>query len=140
MLVAKMRLKYSDRGTVLLSVVSIKSSSIQSGYYLKQDGGYYIEDATQKNLYQWMGQGAADLGLEGTINEVDHARVFNGVLPGGIEVGKRNVDGTLNGRPGYDLTFSMNKDISLIICCTNNKELKEYFLEAHINAVKTAMG
>ncbi len=135
-----MRLKYSDRGTVLLSIVSIKSSSIQSGYYLKQDGGYYIEDAAQKNLYQWMGQGAADLGLEGTINEVDHARVFNGVLPGGIEVGKRNADGTLNGRPGYDLTFSMNKDISLIICCTNNKELKEYFLEAHINAVKTAMG
>ena len=124
----------------MLSIVGIKSSSIESGYYLKQDGGYYIEDTTQKGLYQWMGKGAEKLGLKDAIDEKDHGKVFNGLLPGGIEVGKRNADGTLNGRPGYDLTFSMNKDISLIICCSNDKDLKDYFLEAHINAVKTAMG
>lgn len=54
-------------------------------------------------------------------------------------MGKRNQDGTLAGRPGYDLTFSMNKELSLIVCCTQDKSLRDYFLNAHINAVKTAM-
>ncbi len=123
----------------MLSIVPIKKSSIETGYYLKQDGNYYIEDVNEKELYQWMGKGAERLGLVGAIDAKDHADVYNGVLPGNIVVGKRNKDGTLAGRPGYDLTFSMNKELSLIVCCTEDKSLKDYFLNAHINAVKTAM-
>ncbi len=123
----------------MLSIVPIKKSSIETGYYLKQDGNYYIEDVNEKELYQWMGKGAERLGLVGAIDPKDHADVYNGVLPGNIVVGKRNQDGTLAGRPGYDLTFSMNKELSLIVCCTEDKLLKDYFLNAHINAVKTAM-
>ncbi len=123
----------------MLSIVPIKKSSIQTGYYLKQDGNYYIEDVNEKELYQWMGKGAERLGLVGAIDAKDHTDVYNGVLPGNIVVGKRNQDGTLAGRPGYDLTFSMNKELSLIVCCSEDKPLKDYFLNAHINAVKTAM-
>jgi len=123
----------------MLTVVGIKSSSIQNGYYFKQDGGYYIEELVKNGLYQWFGKAAEKLGLQGSIEIQDHIKVFNGILPGGIEVGKRNPDGILNGRPGYDLTFSMNKDLSLIICCSKNKELRQYFLDAHVKSVKIAM-
>ncbi len=123
----------------MLSVVSIKKASIDDGYYLKQDGDYYIEGGNDKQLYQWVGKGARVLGLVGDVTLKDHTNVFNGILPGNIVVGKRNPDGSLAGRPGYDLTFSMNKDISLIICCTKDKALKDYFLNAHISAVKTVM-
>lgn len=123
----------------MLSVVPIKQSSISSSYYLKQDGGYYIEDEKNKDLYQWFGKGANELGLNGTINNRDHTQVYSGRLPNGEIVGKQMPDGSIKGRPGYDLTFSMNKDLSLIICASNDKNLSNYFLNAHINAVKTTL-
>ena len=123
----------------MLTAVSIKPSSIQTGYYLKQDGGYYIEETSQKSCYQWWGKGAKQLGLEGGIDAKAYGRVFNGLLPGDIVVGKRQADGSLKGRPGYDLTFSVNKDISLMICCSQDKALADYFLNAHIHAVKVAL-
>lgn len=123
----------------MLSVVPIKSSSVSSNYYLKQDGGYYIEDSKNTELYQWFGKGAYELGLNGAIENAVHTNVYSGLLPNGEIVGKQMPDGSLKGRPGYDLTFSMNKDISLIICASNDKTLSNYFLNAHINAVKTAL-
>ena len=98
----------------MLSVVPIKQSSVSSNYYLKQDGGYYIEHGKNEELYQWFGKGAFDLGLSGAINNADHSKVYSGRLPNGAIVGKPMPDGSIKGRPGYDLTFSMNKDISLI--------------------------
>src|SRR3989338_1542428 len=123
----------------MLSVVPIKQSSIASSYYLKQDGGYYIEDGNNKDLYQWFGKGANDLGLVNIVSNHDYHNVYSGRLPNGVIIGKLMSDGSLRGRPGYDLTFSMNKDISLIICASNDKNLSDYFLKAHINAVKTAL-
>lgn len=123
----------------MLSVVPIKSSSIQTGYYLKEEGNYHIENAKEKELYQWMGKGAEKQGLVGAVTKEQYFRVFSGVLPSGEMLGRRNKEGELLGRAGYDLTFSLNKDISLIICCSKDKELSNYFLEAHKEAVKTAM-
>lgn len=123
----------------MLSVVPIKSSSVSSNYYLKQDGGYYIEDSKNTELYQWFGKGANELGLDGAIDNVVHTNVYSGRLPNGEVIGKQMPDGSLKGRPGYDLTFSLNKDLSLIICASNDKALSNYFLSAHINAVKTAL-
>lgn len=123
----------------MLSVVPIKSSSISSGYYLKQDGNYYIENQKDKELYQWFGKGAKELGLEGAIDLKDYENVYSGKLPNGDMIGKKMPDGSIKGRPGYDLTFSMNKDLSLIICATADKALSDYFLKAHIDAVKTVM-
>jgi len=123
----------------MLSVVAIKASSVSSKYYLKQDGNYYIENKNDAELYQWFGNGAEKLGLVGEINAEDHVKVYSGKLPNGVEVGKKVSDGSIKGRPGYDLTFSMNKDLSLIICCSKNKELSNFFLKAHNDAVKTVL-
>lgn len=124
----------------MLSREFIRKEAVKSGYYLKEDSGYYTEEGIQKTLYQWIGKGAKEQGLHGAINEAVFKRVFNGVLPSGDTIGRRDEDGNLTtGRNGYDLTFTMNKEISLIICCTKDKSLREYFLESHINAVKTAM-
>src|SRR3990167_11125372 len=123
----------------MLSVVPIKSSSISAGYYLKQDGNYYIDDKKQSDLYEWFGKGAKALGLNGAVDLKDHEKIYSGQLPNGEIIGRKMPDGSIKGRPGYDLTFSMNKDISLIICCSKDKALSDYFLNAHINAVKTVL-
>src|SRR3989338_4106559 len=123
----------------MLTVVPIKSSSVSKGYYLQQDGGYYIENQEDKTLYQWYGEGADKLGLNDSIDLKVHTEVFSGNLPNGVQIGKRSADGVYQGRPGYDLTFSLNKDLSLIICCSENKALSDYFLQAHISSVKTAL-
>src|SRR3990167_31639 len=123
----------------MLSVVPIKSSSISAGYYLKQDGNYYIDDKKQSDLYEWFGKGAKALGLNGAVDLKDHEKIYSGVLPNGEIIGRKMPDGSIKGRPGYDLTFSMNKDISLNICCSKDKALSDYFLNAHINAVKTVL-
>lgn len=126
-------------GLFVLSVVPIKQSSISTNYYLKQDGGYYIEDEKNKDLYQWFGKGAEILALTGAINHETHSKIYAGQLPNGVLIGKQMPDGSIKGRPGYDLTFSINKDLSLIICASNDKNLSDYFLKAHISAAKTAL-
>ena len=124
----------------MLSIVGIKTSSISNNYYLKQDGNYYIQNKDNKDLYTWFGKGAGALGLTGAIDIKEHSKTFSGELPDGTKIGKRDPDGTFTGRPGYDLTFSANKDISLIICCTENTELKDNLIHLHHAAVKEAMG
>lgn len=113
----------------MLSVVAIKQSNISKGYYLEQDGGYYIEDKANSDLYEWYGKGAAKLGLNGEVSLDDYKSIYSGKLPNGVSIGKKMPDGSIKGRPGYDLTFSMNKDLSLIICCSEDKELSDYFYQ-----------
>lgn len=123
----------------MLSVTPIKSSTVSSGYYLKQDGNYYMDDKGDKDLYTWFGKGAENLGLEGQATLADHQKTFFGELPDGTKIGMRDEQGNFTGRPGYDLTFSANKDISLIICCTDDNKLKNELLDLHTNAVKEAL-
>lgn len=123
----------------MLSVVPIKSSSVKANYYLKQDGGYYIEKSNNGDLYQWFGKGSEKLGLKGEVTTEQFLKIFSGELPNGQFVGKESDDGKISGRPGYDLTFSMTKDLSLIISCTDNSQLRDFLLNSHFAAVRTAM-
>ena len=102
------------------SIASVKSASGAANYFAKDDfasGEYYTgEQAGDVSL--WGGEGARDLGLSGEVTKDAFAKVLNGELPSGERVAQ--VD---NRRPGYDLTFSMPKSLSLMALVGGDKRI-----------------
>ncbi len=109
----------------MLSIYTLKSASEASSYY--QQGDYSTAlGATERS--EWFGTGAELLGLKGP---VDHA-VFKKLLEGELPNGKM-MNQTKNGnhhRPGYDLTFSAPKSVSILGLVAGNEAVLEAFREA----------
>jgi conjugative relaxase-like TrwC/TraI family protein len=111
----------------MLSICTLKSSSQASQYY--QSENYYSQDG-EAGYSQWLGKGSEKLGLEGPVKEQD----FKNLLDGHSQTGNKLIQGT-NGkahRPGYDLTFSAPKSVSILGIVGNDKGV----MDAHRNAVK----
>ena len=110
---------------MVATVRNLTSSSATSEYF-RQDGGYYLRDgedaadlrakrAEHRNASAWHGQGAAALELQPG-NPVG-ARAFERLLQGHVigtrlRLGRRR-DGQHQHRPGFDITFSAPKSVSL---------------------------
>lgn len=111
----------------MLSICTLKSSSQASQYY--QSENYYSQDG-EAGYSQWLGKGSEKLGLEGPVNEQD----FKNLLDGHNQTGNKLIQGTngKNHRPGYDLTFSAPKSVSILGIVGDDKRV----MEAHRNAVK----
>ncbi len=111
----------------MLSVVTLKSASVAASYYETKD--YYTKGEQQANT-KWYGLGAKALGLEGAVDFVVFKKILEGKLPGGIEMHKGyNSNGEPKHRPGYDLTFSAAKSVSILAF----KDAR--IIEAHNRAV-----
>ncbi len=102
------------------SIASVKSASGAANYFAKDDfvsGDYYTnEQAGDASL--WGGEGARDLGLSGDVTKEAFAKILNGELPSGETVAQVE-----NRRPGYDLTFSMPKSLSLMAYVAGDKRI-----------------
>ena len=110
---------------MVATVRNLTSSSATSEYF-RQDGGYYLrkgEDAADlrakriehRNASAWHGKGAAALGLHP--GKPVGARAFERLLQGHVigaklRLGRRR-DGGRQHRPGFDITFSAPKSVSL---------------------------
>ena len=110
---------------MVATVRNLTSSSATSEYF-RQDGGYYLadgEDAADlrakrlehRNASTWHGQGAVTLGLHP--GKPVGARAFEKLLQGHvigttIRLGRLR-DGQHEHRPGFDITFSAPKSVSL---------------------------
>ena len=110
---------------MVATVRNLTSSSATSEYF-RQDGGYYLrkgEDAADlrakrtehRNASTWHGQGAVALGLHP--GEPVGARAFERLLQGQVigtrlRLGRLR-DGQYEHRPGFDITFSAPKSVSL---------------------------
>ena len=110
---------------MVATVRNLTSSSATSEYF-RQDGGYYLrkdEDAADlrakraehRNASAWHGQGAAALGLHP--GKPVGARAFEELLQGHVigtrlRLGRLR-DGQHQHRPGFDITFSAPKSVSL---------------------------
>lgn len=95
----------------MLSTKVIKNVEQAAHYFLGQEN-YYTEGITQE-YSQWWGKGAAALGLSGSVNSKQFTALLQGHLPGGQQLGKK-VDGEIIHRPGFDLTFSVPKSVSIL--------------------------
>lgn len=105
----------------MLSTESIKNVGQAAHYFLEQDN-YYLEDAEGKERSEWWGEGAKLLGLSGKINERIFTDLLSGRLPNDQQLGIK-VDGELKHRPGFDLTFSVPKSVSIVALLGGDKRI-----------------
>ncbi|QYC12407.1 MobF family relaxase [Brevundimonas nasdae] len=116
----------------MLSISSIKSAGGAANYYGKDD--YYVTGEADSPGLTWGGKGSETAGLSGLSSPEQFRSVLNGSHPAfnDGEVGKVND----RHRPGWDLTFSAPKTVSVMALVGGDRRL----LEAHREAVKDAMG
>ncbi|EGM8517089.1 conjugative relaxase, partial [Escherichia coli] len=79
-------------------------------------------------------QGAEQLGLQGSVDKDVFTRLLEGRLPDGADL-SRMQDGSNKHRPGYDLTFSAPKSVSMMAMLGGDKRL----IDAHNQAVDFAV-
>ena len=138
---------------MVATVRNLTSSSATSEYF-RQDGGYYLGDgedaadlrakrAEHRNASAWHGQGAAALGLHPG-NPVG-ARAFEKLLQGHVigtqhRLGRLR-DGQHEHRPGFDITFSAPKSVSLaaLLPTQENPHGDRAVISAHNAAVRETL-
>lgn len=114
---------------MVASVSALTSAAQASSYYEADD--YYAEGGLSPS--EWHGKGAEALGLSG---EVDRDR-FRGLLDGKVADQQLGAvrDGELAHRPGWDVTLSAPKSVSIMAEVAGDRRL----IAAHGQAVKTAL-
>ncbi|HCR0222276.1 TPA: conjugative transfer relaxase/helicase TraI [Klebsiella aerogenes] len=114
----------------MLSFSQVKSAGSAGNYYTEKDN-YYVTGSMEE---RWQGKGAEALGLEGKVNKQVFTELLQGKLPDGSDL-TRMQDGVNKHRPGYDLTFSAPKSVSMLAMLGGDKRL----IDAHNRAVTVAL-
>ena len=98
----------------------MKSASGAAKYFTKDDyvAGDYYTDEKAGDVSLWGGEGAATAGLTGAVSQEAFAKALHGELPSGEKVDQRE-----GRRPGYDLTFSAPKSVSLMAYVAGDKRI-----------------
>lgn len=110
----------------------------QQQYYLdavaKGAEDYYTNSGEAPGA--WVGAAAAELGLGGTVHDVDLHAVLSGLHPQTL-VGLVRANQKV---PGFDLTFSAPKSVSLLWALTPDRDVARVVMAAHDTAVRAAVG
>lgn len=93
----------------MMSIGAVKSAGSAGNYYTDKDNYYVLGSLDER----WQGKGAQALGLEGRVDKQVFTDLLKGKLPGGSDL-SRMQDGVNRHRPGYDLTFSAPKSLSVM--------------------------
>lgn len=114
-----------------------KMSAGQQEYYLSlATGQYYTQSGEPPG--QWLGAGAAQLGICGLVSGDDLRNLFAGKAPDG----SHDLIQRPNNRPhcpGWDLTFSAPKSVS-VVWSHGEPSVREEIQTAHFEAVCAATG
>ncbi|MEX3557012.1 MAG: conjugative transfer relaxase/helicase TraI [Burkholderia sp.] len=113
-----------------MSIGQVGPAGKAGDYYTHQDNYYVLGSMDER----WVGQGAEALGLTGKVDVKDFVAVLEGKLPDGSDL-TRMVGNENKHRPGYDLTFSAPKGISVLAMLGGDKRL----IAAHNHAVEVAV-
>lgn len=114
----------------MMSIAQVRSAGSAGNYYTDKDNYYVLGSMGER----WAGQGAEQLGLQGSVDKDVFTRLLEGRLPDGAGL-SRMQDGRNRHRPGYDLTFSAPKSVSMMAMLGGDKRL----IEAHNQAVDFAV-
>ncbi|WP_199257246.1 MobF family relaxase, partial [Pantoea sp. BAV 3049] len=114
----------------MLSVSTVKSAGGAGNYYTAEDNYYFLGEQST----EWYGTGAESLGLEGPVDKAMFTDVLEGKLPDGTDL-SRMENGVNKHRPGYDLTFSAPKSVSVLALVCGD----EFLIEAHNRAVQKTL-
>ena len=120
----------------MLSIGAL-SSAAQGASYYERDGYYAKDDAEHRAASGWSGKGAEELGLKGPVDAGTFRQVLEGRVPDGSDtrLGRRGRDGSIEHRPGRDLTFSAPKSVSIAALVGGDRRI----VEAHDRAVAAAL-
>lgn len=116
----------------MLSTSVVKNVSEAGHYYAATDNYYTLEEGVEQS--EWFGKGSTKMNLEGRVESSQFTALLRGELSNGEIIGKKVNDKILH-RPGWDLTFSAPKSVSIMALIAGDRRL----IEAHRNAVKTAL-
>ena len=102
------------------SIASVKSASGAGKYFTNDDfvSGDYYTDEKAGDVSLWGGEGARDAGLPGAVGRDAFTKILSGELPSGMKVDDRE-----GRRPGFDLTFSASKSVSVMAYVTGDKRI-----------------
>jgi conjugative relaxase-like TrwC/TraI family protein len=115
---------------MVASVSALTSAGQAASYYEADD--YYAEGGFAPS--EWFGETAAALGLSGEVDRTQFAEMLEGRVAG-QQLGTSR-DGKVEHRPGWDITFSAPKSVSIMAEVAGDKRL----IAAHAAAVKAALG
>lgn len=115
----------------MISVNPITSPAQAASYYRRDD--YYTRN--QESPSAWHGRGAEALGLAGPVDQKAFTDLLDGRLADGTTLGRINADGQREHKPGYDLTLSAPKSVSVAALVGGDDRL----IKAHEQAVKTTL-
>ena len=115
---------------MVASVAALSSAGQAASYYEADD--YYSEGGAAPSA--WEGEGAKALGLTGEVDRAVFRKGLEGELPNGEALGTMR-DGTRQHRPGWDMTFSAPKSVSIMAEVAGDRRL----VAAHDKAVRTAL-
>ena len=79
-----------------------------AGYYMAKDTYYFLGSMEAS----WMGKAAELLGLEGPVDAKTFDDALAGFFPQGVDLSRMSGGQNIH-RPGYDLTLSAPKSISV---------------------------
>ena len=108
----------------------------------EQTLGYFLHeylarnDSSHRSANRWHGAGAESLGLGQRVGKRKFISILSGHVPGTeIKLG-RIIDGTREHRPGWDMTFSAPKSVSLEALYRGRRAV----MHAHDEAVRATLG
>lgn len=114
----------------MVATVSALSSASQAASYYEADD-YYAEGGLAPS--EWFGKGADHLGLSGEVDR-DQFRAMLGGRIAGEQLGTTR-GGKVEHRPGWDITLSAPKSVSIMAEVAGDKRL----IAAHAAAAKVAL-
>jgi len=122
-------------------MLSMASAHAETYYTDLAREDYYLEGGEPPG--RWLGTGAEKLVLPGTVDKQTFLHLYRGFSPDGAEALVRNAgrskpDGGLAHHPGWDLTFSAPKSVS-VLWSQAESDVRRIIQEAHHAALKAAL-
>ncbi|MEO1390279.1 MAG: MobF family relaxase [Cyanobacteria bacterium J06634_6] len=114
----------------MLSTSNLSAAQAES-YFVKDD--YYTEEEQHEASF-WLGKGADNLGLTGTVEKAVFGELLSGMGPGGEVLSGKEIDSKKR-RAATDFTFSAPKSVSVAALVQRDERV----LAAHHQAVAMAM-
>ncbi|MDR6790742.1 conjugative relaxase-like TrwC/TraI family protein [Sphingomonas sp. BE138] len=100
----------------MISIGSVGSPGDAASYYARDN--YYTADQAE-GASAWAGEGAAELGLSGQVNAGQFEKVLAGELPNGAVLDAKRGEH----RPGWDVTMSVPKSVSILALVGGDQRL-----------------
>ena len=110
----------------MLSTSNLSAAQAEN-YFVKDD--YYTEEEQHEASF-WLGKGANNLGLTGTVEKAVFGELLSGIGPGGEVLSGKAIDPTKR-RAATDFTFSAPKSVSVAALVQQDARV----LAAHHQAV-----